>query len=224
MVLYGIIKLIDLNSNPKEFFKNLLFPQRNGTDRIMGHFNMYTGEGDINKIGKMGEWNYSNRTSYFPDHCGMVNGSAGEFYPPNQTKNKPISFFSPDMCRTIPLDFEEESIVHNMMGYKYTGGPKTVDNGSVYPDNWCFSTGDIVPSGVLNISACRHNTPVFMSFPHYYGADPYYLNMVEGLNPIKEKHQFYMTLDPVSCANFWKVSNILNSCCFKFQEKYLSVF
>lgn len=39
--------------------------------------------------------------------------------------------------------------------------------------------------------------PVFMSFPHFFNADEYYLNAIEGMSPNKEKHQFFMTFEPV---------------------------
>lgn len=48
----------------------------------------------------------------------------------------------------------------------------------------------------MNISSCRFGTPVFMSYPHFYGADEFYVNQVEGLNPSESKHKFYMTLEP----------------------------
>ena len=156
---------------------------------------MHTGADDISQFGTVKYWNYNDRTNYFAGKCGEVYGSAGEFYPPNQTKNKPISFFSPDMCRSISLDFSEEVSIDGVTGYKYSGGKKTVDNGTAYPENKCFTTGKSVPSGVLNVTSCR-NAPVFMSFPHFYGADPYYLNQVEGMQPKKEDHEFYITLEP----------------------------
>ena len=36
-----------------------------------------------------------------------------------------------------------------------------------------------------------------MSFPHFYNADPFYLSQVDGLNPVKEKHEFFMAFEPV---------------------------
>lgn len=35
-----------------------------------------------------------------------------------------------------------------------------------------------------------------MSYPHFYGADEFYVNQVEGLVPDQSKHEFYMTLEP----------------------------
>lgn len=164
----------------------------------MGHFNMHTGEGDMSQIGVMKNWNYAPTIEYFPDECGIVQGSAGEFYPPIKHKSTPVSLFMADLCRSVSLDFDGEKSVHGITGYKYRGGEKAVDNGTLYPENKCFSTGESVPSGVMNVSACRYGSPAFMSFPHFYAADPYYLNQVEGMNPSRDKHEFYITLEPMT--------------------------
>lgn len=183
----------------RDFHKNQCIDislQRNGTDNQTGHYNMHTGDGDIRQIGSVKLWDYATQTPFFPGECGLVNGSAGEFYSPNQQRTEPISFFSSDMCRTIKFDYAEDVKVQGITGYKYIGGKKLLDNGTLYPENLCFSGGDSVPSGVMNVSSCRYGTPVFMSFPHYYEADPYYLDQVDGLRPDKAKHEFYMTLEP----------------------------
>lgn len=173
------------------------FYMRNDTSNLTGTFNAHTGENDITQLGRLLNWNYEPRTEFFKDHCGMVNGSAGEMYPPKMSKDKPVSIFTPDLCRSLPMDYEKEVVVHGITGYKFSGGERAVDNGTKYPDNYCFCGGECVPSGVLNISSCRFGTPVFMSYPHFYAADPFYLDQVEGMEPDEEKHQFYMTFEPV---------------------------
>lgn len=35
-----------------------------------------------------------------------------------------------------------------------------------------------------------------MSYPHFYNADPFYVDQVEGLQPNKEQHEFYMVVEP----------------------------
>lgn len=47
------------------------------------------------------------------------------------------------------------------------------------------------------MSSCRFGAPVFVSFPHYYLADQYYINQVEGLSPDKALHEFHVDLEPV---------------------------
>lgn len=104
------------------------------------------------------------------------------------------------MCRTIPYDYEKEVKVHGITGYKFVAGERAVDNGTKYGENLCYNGGsdDDFPSGVMNISACRYSSPIFMSYPHFYGADSYYLKNIEGLNPSIDRHQSYFTLEPVS--------------------------
>lgn len=186
------------NADEVPFDRVGYFYKRNNTPELIGHYNVHTGVDDITKIGSMAEWNYKPRVDSFAGQCGMLNGSAGEFYPPNLSKQVPIQLFTPDMCRSLPLDFESEQEVQGIKGYKYVGGPRTVDNGTRFPETACFSAGEIVPSGVLNVSSCRFGSPVFLSFPHYYGADQYYLDQVEGLKPDKSKHEFYMTMEPTT--------------------------
>lgn len=159
---------------------------------------MHTGEGDISQIGTMKNWNFSPKTDYFPDQCGVVMGSAGELYPPIKNKTEPITLFAADMCRSISLDFDGEDTIRGVIGNKYSGGKKTVDNGTVYSENKCFSLGESLPSGVMSASECLYGSPAFVSFPHYYAADPYYLNQVEGLNPSRNKHEMYITLEPTT--------------------------
>ena len=130
--------------------------------------------------------------------CSNVKGSPGELFPLDQ-KPTSISIFTPDMCRSLPFDFEKEVDVFGVKGYRYLAGERLIDNGTKYPENLCYSEGseETYPSGVFNISACRFSSPVFMSYPHFYGADEYYLDLVDGLEPNRTKHESYVTLEPV---------------------------
>lgn len=151
-------------------------------------------------MGTIQEWNFSGKNKFYDGKCSKLHGSTGEFFPPGQTRDKPIALFTPDMCRSVPFDYEKDVDVHGVMGYRYTGGARAIDNGTLFPENVCFCGEDCMPSGVMNISACRYDSPVFMSFPHYYAGDPFYLNEVDGLMPIKEKHQPFFTIEPTTGA------------------------
>lgn len=61
---------------------------------------MYNGADDINKLGRLTAWNYSNRTNYYPGSCGIINGTIGElFYP--VLDDEEVTVFSPDICRFV---------------------------------------------------------------------------------------------------------------------------
>jgi hypothetical protein len=88
--------------------------------------------------------------------------------------------------------------------YRFAATEKVFTNATVHPDNWCFCSGGVCnPSGVGNASTCRFGAPLFISYPHYYLADPYYIDQVEGLRPEKDLHQFYVDLEPVSLFGFF---------------------
>jgi scavenger receptor class B protein 1 len=86
------------------------------------------------------------------------------------------------------------------------------DNGTKYPEQRCFcaksqlfgttdisaSVEECVASGVRSISKCRWGAPAFISFPHFYTADPSYLSSIRGLNPNQSLHELYMVIEPVS--------------------------
>ncbi|PSN44141.1 hypothetical protein C0J52_15658 [Blattella germanica] len=150
------------------------FYMRNGSADFEGVFNMETGTQDISKVGKLSNWNYGNRTRFYEAECGMVNGSAGELFPPGQSRNSPIEMFSSDLCRSISFDYAEDTEVHGISGYKYVLGKKLVDNGTIDPGNWCNCGGECIPQGAINVSSCRHGAPAFVSYPHYLDADSFY--------------------------------------------------
>lgn len=195
--------------------------QRNGSDEIGGHFNMHTGAGDITQIGATLEWNHQAATGYYPGECSNVRGSGGEYYPPDANKETPISIFNGELWYVIlisrkkesnllkiffpntfsrPLDlyYTEEIQVEGINLLKYSATERSVDNGTKYPESECYSYGESLPSGVMNVSACRYGAPVFISFPHYYAADPYYLSFIDGLKPSRKDHEFYIALEPLT--------------------------
>ncbi|KAK4875495.1 hypothetical protein RN001_011917 [Aquatica leii] len=176
-----------------QFDKFGWFYGRNNSDEFDGVFNMNTGVS--NSLGELRQWNYHNETKFYSGNCAKVHGSAAEFYPSHNTKDS-IGFFSPDMCRHVQLDYEKDVNIKGIDGYKYSAQESMLDNGTIIPENKCYCNGQCVPSGAVNVSACRYGTPAFVSLPHFYKADPIYTKMVDGLQPEQSKHELYITLEP----------------------------
>jgi len=178
------------------FDKFAWFYQRNNSDYYDGIFNVYTGADNIERVGVMDMWNFTKQTDYFKSHCGMVNGSFGEAFAPHRNRTS-ISMYITDMCRSVTLDYEADVENFGVSSYRFAGNERVFANASDVADNWCFCPdGMCNPSGIGNASPCRFGAPAFVSFPHFYLADPIYLDGVEGLNPAKDLHQFHIDLEP----------------------------
>lgn len=58
---------------------------------------MLTGSHNIEDLGTIKEWNYSNKSKYYHDSCAGIGGTLGDLWPPLQGK-KTVSVFAPDVC------------------------------------------------------------------------------------------------------------------------------
>lgn len=94
---------------------------------MLGDFNVDTGVDDISKIGNIRQWNHQSQTEFYEGQCGKLTGSGGDFFTPNITKDQILELFSPEMCRSIPMDFEEEVTIHGVKTFKFSGGDRAVD-------------------------------------------------------------------------------------------------
>lgn len=74
--------------------------QRNGSTTFDGHFNMDTGTDNVANFGQVKKWNYRDTSKLFNSPCNVVEGSAGEFWPPYREKDE-IVLFSGDLCRSV---------------------------------------------------------------------------------------------------------------------------
>ncbi|KAL1139783.1 hypothetical protein AAG570_006760 [Ranatra chinensis] len=169
------------------------FYQRNGSDTNDGLFNMATGAKDIREVGQIRRWNNGQDTGFYRGSCGRVQGSTGEVFPPDVTPEDKLSLFTPDLCRTIHLDYKDKVEVGGVEGLRFAGGADTLGPGGA---DSCFCEGECPPTGLLNMTQCRSQAPIFISYPHFYKADPRLLENVSGLQPDPEKHEFTMTVEP----------------------------
>lgn len=170
------------------------FIKRNGSDELGGSYEVHTGVGDMSKFDQVLKFNDLTEFPFNHGECRKLKGSAGEFFPPETPTDRPLYLFTPDMCRSFPYDYEKDVNLHEIHGNRFAAGLRAIDNGTYYAENQCYSQG--MPSGVMNISVCNFDQPMFISYPHFYLADPTFLSAIEGLSPNKEKHQSYITLEP----------------------------
>ena len=115
-----------------------------------------------------------------------------------------ITMFSNDVCRRLTFDYNAESWPKGIHSYEFTGTEAVFDNGTGpgarAPENRCYNPpGARLNSGAFNASVCRFGAPVFISFPHFYLADPALLDQFHpesDLAPNEAEHSSYITILP----------------------------
>ncbi|XP_042220970.1 protein peste-like [Homarus americanus] len=181
------------------------FYNRNLSLTYDGLFNMFTGEDTLDHVGLIDLWDNGRNTTFFDYPCNKVTGSAGEIWPPGLKKDF-IEFYSSDLCMSVKLFYKGEvTDVNGLPGYRYWGTNYTFANGSVVEGNECYCVkGTCAPTGLLNAESCRMGSPAFISFPHFYAADPFLLDGVTGVSPPEaDKHAFTMDLIPELGTPMW---------------------
>ncbi|KAI4488841.1 hypothetical protein M0804_004339 [Polistes exclamans] len=218
-----IEKVGDLLIGYKDFpylkhFNDLLYlSKKNGTVDT-DNFNVATGEKNISQLGLLKKWNYQNTSSYFEKICNQIEGSIGDFWPPNLIDYE-IKLFMPELCRALIYEFDKTTDYMGIEGFKYTLGDRTLKNDRnlcyllkalndfkiknsnivCEPKNMieqCYCSKECNPIGFINIGSCRYGAQIFVSLPHFYKAEPEIRNQTVGMNPNEEEHSFYIILEP----------------------------
>nr|XP_018906943.1 PREDICTED: scavenger receptor class B member 1 isoform X1 [Bemisia tabaci] len=172
---------------------------KNGTGK--DNMTVFTGADDITRFGLVDKFNgKSNLGHWKTDKCNRIDGSDGSIFPPHMTQNTTIYVFDKDICRLLPLVYKQTVITNGQVeGYRFTPPKDVFADASVNPENDCFcpSGPPCAPSGMMNVSACQFDSPVLLSFPHFYLGDQKYREAVEGISPPDpEKHEMYIDVQP----------------------------
>lgn len=170
-----------------------LFAEFNNSNT--GLFTIHTGKDDIRNVHKVDSWNGLTELDYWrTPQCNMINGTAGQMWPPFMTKETTLPFYSPDACRSMELVYQRSGEMKGIPLYRYVAPETLFANGTDYTPNEGFCP--CRQSGLLNVSSCRHNSPVFISQPHFYNADPVLREFVHGLHPTEEEHGLFIDIHP----------------------------
>ncbi|XP_053557818.1 scavenger receptor class B member 1 isoform X2 [Bombina bombina] len=162
-----------------------------------GLFTVNTGVDDISRVQMVDSWNGVKEVSFWnSEQANMINGTAGQMWPPFRKPSEPLEFYSPDACRSMKLVYENKADFRGVPTFRYVAPRYLFANGSDYPPNEGFCP--CTASGVMNASSCRFNAPLFLSFPHFLNADPGFLKAVDGLQPSEELHSLFLDLHPLT--------------------------
>ena len=156
---------------------------------------MRTGQDDIDALGEIVSWNHANTTQAYDGDCSKVQGSAEGLLPPGMTDTShSISIYSTDLCRPLHFTKTGKDTIHGVPVNTFELDPANFANTT---NNHCYNNN--LPSGVQNVTQCKMKSPVFVSRPHFYQADPSYLRQFQtGLQPSADKHNSVLWVEPAS--------------------------
>ncbi|KAK0181183.1 hypothetical protein PV327_003488 [Microctonus hyperodae] len=173
---------------------------RNGTlDEVS---TIFTGHTDMKKFGLINRLNGLDRLPYWSEEpCNSITASEGSFFPPREITGEDIvHVWDKDLCRVLPLKYRGPVEKAGLNTDLYTPTDDVFDPPSAKsPDNECFCPDDpksCPPKGLQDISPCQYSAPVYLSFPHFYKADPKLLDAVDGLKPEKKLHETFFKIQP----------------------------
>ncbi|XP_019745645.1 lysosome membrane protein 2-like [Hippocampus comes] len=172
---------------------------KNGTND--GEFVFHTGEQNYLDYGRVETWKGQRQLTFWnSNHSNSIDGSDGSAFHPLLKKDERIYIFTPDLCRTIYMDFEKDVEVRGIPAYRFTPPRSVLASKEENPDNegFCVTPQQCLGTGLLKVSPCRKGAPVVASFPHFYLGDSKYVAAIEGMSPERIHHQTYLDLNPTT--------------------------
>ncbi|XP_041666404.1 lysosome membrane protein 2-like isoform X2 [Cheilinus undulatus] len=186
-------------TNPEvEKIFGLMYKKNNSNN---GEFVYHTGQQNYMDYGRVETWKGESKLSFWTsDQSNTINGSDGSAFHPLLKKDERIYVFSPDLCRSIYMEFEKDVEVKGIPAYRFTPPPSVLASKEENPANegFCISPKECLGTGLLKVSPCRKGAPVVTSFPHFHLADSKYVSAIEGMSPQREHHQTFLDLNPTT--------------------------
>uniref|UniRef100_A0A673AXN7 Scavenger receptor class B, member 2c n=1 Tax=Sphaeramia orbicularis TaxID=375764 RepID=A0A673AXN7_9TELE len=176
-----------------------LMYKKNGSNN--GEFVYHTGEQNYMDYGRVETWKgQSQLTFWTSDQSNSINGSDGSAFHPLLQKNERIYIFTPDLCRSIYMEFEKDVEVKGIPAYRFTPPRSVLASKEENEANtgFCVSPKECLGTGLLKVSPCRKGAPVVASFPHFYLAENKYVDAIEGMSPERIHHQTFLDLNPTT--------------------------
>nr|XP_040570239.1 lysosome membrane protein 2-like isoform X2 [Lepeophtheirus salmonis] len=166
-------------------------------------YTMYTGENNPYDLSKISSFNGKSHLNFWKnDECNLVRGSDGSTFNPYISKSDTLWFFNDQLCRSLPLVYDQEVMSRSLPGYRFKPRYDVYKSPSTVPENDCYCTDqtlcDMIGDGMFAVSACQFDAPIILSWPHFLGANSSYQSSVEGLSPQLDSHGFWFDIQPTT--------------------------
>ncbi|XP_017263415.1 lysosome membrane protein 2 isoform X2 [Kryptolebias marmoratus] len=192
-----LVRLTNTNPDVEKIF-GLMYKKNGSND---GEFVFHTGEQNYLDYGRVATWKGQRQLTFWSSNeSNSIMGSDGSAFHPLLEKDERIYIFTPDLCRTIYMDFEKDVEVKGIPAYRFTPPRSVLASKEDNPANkgFCVTPSECLGTGVLKVSPCRKGAPVVASFPHFYLGEEKYVAAIKGLSPQREHHQTFLDLNPTT--------------------------
>ncbi|KAM4527350.1 lysosome membrane protein 2-like isoform 2-T2 [Odontesthes bonariensis] len=187
------------SSNPEvEKVFGLMYKKNGSND---GEFVFHTGEQNYLDYGRIETWKGQRQVNFWSSNeSNSIVGSDGGAFHPLLDKNERIYVFTPDLCRTIYMEFEKDVMVKGIPAYRFTPPRSVFASKEENPANegFCVTPDECLGTGLLKVSPCRKGAPVVASFPHFFLAEDKYAAAISGMSPQRKHHQTFLDLNPTT--------------------------
>jgi len=175
-----------------------LYSDKNATELF--DYVAMTGSDNIKNIGKLESWKGKELLDYWAtNYSNAINGSDGSKFPPNLQSTQTLSFYNPDLCRSLQVEFLRENVVGGVQTLDFHLAKNIFSNDPLLNPNFLgFCPKNDCPNGLQSLRECREGLPMFASLPHFLNADPVLNTNVVGLSPDPKLHDFIMSFDPLT--------------------------
>ncbi|GIX80405.1 lysosome membrane protein 2 [Caerostris darwini] len=163
-----------------------------------GIFKIKSGVTGISDYAAIQEWNNKSIVDWWDDDkCNTISGTDGVQYAPGLTRNQSLRLFNPNLCRTLPLEYEKDVTVHGIKSLRFSMPANTFATSDINPENKCYCDGEHCTSGILPMN-CKKGAPYVISLPHFYQGDEKLQTSLEGVHSSPEKHKTYVDVEPIT--------------------------
>ncbi|KAI5738389.1 hypothetical protein M8J77_006352 [Diaphorina citri] len=198
-----------LTNKPVTYDKFGMLLSRTGLSKDL--LTVWTGEEEPELAGQVASVNgVRELNTWLSPECNVISGSDGSRFPPTKVGAKaPVSIFSRDSCRSLPLVYHTEAkFQKEIPTYRYTIDPNYFKSRTLNSSCYCTVTSECSYNGVFDISACANGAPILISQPHFLNGDDTLTEFLEGLTPSHKKHDFFLDIHPKYGITLGTVSRI----------------
>nr|WKF45046.1 sensory neuron membrane protein 1a [Podabrus annulatus] len=183
----------DLEHVSDTIFKFSFFGMRNGT--IDDHtLTVKRGIKKSHDVGRVMAYDNAREMSVWPTkECNQYVGTDSTIFPPFMTREEGVAAYAPDLCRSLVATFDRPMDYRGIAVNRYIA---TFGDMSTDPSLKCYCpTNDTCwKHGLHDLTKCV-GAPIVASMPHFYDADPMYVNGVRGLHPNEEEHGIVLVFE-----------------------------